>query len=362
MGNREAVSGDEFGNPLAYINQRASPLSEYNSARDTYDEQKQEVDYLNNLRRQQSLFNNFNNSDWAQYDKNINVQLGKNDANGNLNDLDFGDTLNDSRSADALNNQRHWVHSDIGSATSKYGTSAPTLAHSERWEPIETQETRQMRQNERITEQARTRDVNRQANVRDYPLELRKIGDLNISQLAQQIGISEVQLGRFMQQAQISAQYTQNWQQWYLQNMAQFTQELTANMNSRVALYVNSFAHPYNEFMSRFMNPAGFGLDQNEVISNRFKNAVLDRVREDNARLIAQGKMTREQAAQYELAVAQGTDSVAGLSKMMNGILPTFSGAMHTDFLQYFRENYNPTVQSQTDYAKQIRDTNKEKK
>lgn len=117
---------------------------------------------------------------------------GQGNYRGNLNGKSFQSTLNLSRAADALNNKRWWNPGTLGRTTnSKFGSEASTMGKSERWEPIETQETRQMRQNERVEERVRNRDVDRQADLQDYPLELQKKADEARFNISQALNISD---------------------------------------------------------------------------------------------------------------------------------------------------------------------------
>lgn len=107
---------------------------------------------------------------------------------GNLNGKSYNSTLRLSRAADAMNNARHWDPGLGGRRTnSGFGTNEMTEAKSERWEPIETQEMRQMRANERMDEQQRTYDIKRAAGVLDYGMELEKLNSQQKAEIAKLI-------------------------------------------------------------------------------------------------------------------------------------------------------------------------------
>ena len=115
-----------------------------------------------------------------------------NNYRGNLNGKSFQSTLNLSRAADALNNKRWWNPGTLGRTTnSKFGSEASTMGKSERWEPIETQEMRQMRQNEKVEERVRNRDVDRQADTQDYALDLQKKADEARFNISQALNVSD---------------------------------------------------------------------------------------------------------------------------------------------------------------------------
>lgn len=96
---------------------------------------------------------------------------------GQLTGKNYSDTERLSRLADALNNRRWWRSGDIGSRTLKGGAQGIELGRSERWEPIETQEMRQMRQNEGIANRVRQEQAQLQADVNRHALDIRKAGD-----------------------------------------------------------------------------------------------------------------------------------------------------------------------------------------
>lgn len=102
-----------------------------------------------------------------------------------LNGRSFNKTLAYSRLADAYNNTRHLKATDIGRRTLHYGATGTGAdnAGSERWQPIETQEMRQMRENEAINAKARGYDVDRQNRVKNYAYDLsRDIDAENLNQ------------------------------------------------------------------------------------------------------------------------------------------------------------------------------------
>ena len=107
---------------------------------------------------------------------------------GNLNGKSFNSTMRLSRAADAMNNAKHWKPGLAGRRTnSGFGTNEMAEAKAERWEPIETQETRQMRANERMDEQQRSYDIKRAAGVLDYGMELEKLNSQQKAEIAKLI-------------------------------------------------------------------------------------------------------------------------------------------------------------------------------
>lgn len=127
---------------------------------------------------------------------------------GNLNRKPFNNTLNLSRLADALNNKRHWVARDIGRRTnSGFGTMEGQQSSGERWEPIETQEMRQMRANEALDRQQRQEDIALQSKINAYPYTLQTRTDDITNNLAQQVGMDNISFKRAVQDAVFRANY-----------------------------------------------------------------------------------------------------------------------------------------------------------
>ena len=85
----------------------------------------------------------------------------------NLNGMSFNATRNLSRAADRLNNRRWWNPGKLSSDPDN-----AVIGHSERYEPVETQEMRQMRMQEGLENQQLSADLNRADKVRNRPVEL----------------------------------------------------------------------------------------------------------------------------------------------------------------------------------------------
>lgn len=143
-------------------------------------------------------------------DPNYNKDLAKNPPNGRLNNADFNSTLDALRQADAINNRLWWQGEDIGARTnSGFGSSGIGIGKGIKYEPITTEEMRQMQSDRAIYNEARRRDISRQADVKDYSLELQKNADKLTTALAQHTGISDIDFNRAVQQAVFDTRYTQ---------------------------------------------------------------------------------------------------------------------------------------------------------
>lgn len=177
-----------------------------------------------------------------------NWDLAKNKPNGNLNNRSFGRTMYQSRLADALNNQRHWKAAKIGRRTnSGFGTNEFQEGYSERWEPIETQETRQMRANERLDEEARQRQIKRAEDIKDYPLELQKRADQYKQQLAYYQSQTGVDLNRLIQKGVFDSEYSQSWNTYWNNYVTRFATELGLDAKDRVFQKAINLKYPFSQ-------------------------------------------------------------------------------------------------------------------
>lgn len=177
-----------------------------------------------------------------------NWNLAKNNPNGNLNNRSFGNTLRQSRIADALNNKRQWKAANIGRRTnSGFGTKEYQEGYSERWEPIETQEMRQMRYNEQMDAAARQRQINRAENIQDYPLDLQR----NADQLRQQLTHYQAQTGidfnRMVQQGVFNSEYSQSWDTYWNNLATRFVSELGLDQKDRVFNVITNLKYPFSQ-------------------------------------------------------------------------------------------------------------------
>lgn len=188
----------------------------------------------------------------------------KNNVRGNFNRKSFRSTLNLSRAADALNNKRHWIAGDIGARTnSEFGSTGIELPHSERWEPVETQEMRQMRANEAVDMQARMRDVNRQANLLDYPQELQRQADQSKFGLANLISTSDMNISNAMRNAAVNINMNLPAQQRFAQYMQMFANELALRTGDRKMQLVAKAFNEHNDALGQlyaqyYLGQSGF--------------------------------------------------------------------------------------------------------
>lgn len=169
-------------------------------------------------------------STWDPY---WNKNNAKDNWRGNLNNKSYRSTLNLSRAADALNNRRFWDPGTGGRRTnSGFGTNEAQLGHSERWEPIETQETRQMRANERLDERARQADVDLAADVRRNTFDMQQQNQQMQFALAQAMGMTDMQLKDYMKRGQFDMEYKRRFEQHVQEQLQTFAGRLQLSLRS----------------------------------------------------------------------------------------------------------------------------------
>lgn len=225
-----------------------------------YGEEEQDADNAKSTSRQDAITDSFAMSpdEWFKMYGYWNWNLAKDNPNGNLNGKTFTNTLGLSRLADALNNRRHWRAAKIGRRTnSSFGTNEYQEGHSERWEPIETQEMRQMRANEQVDAQARARQVNRAENIQDYPLESRKAADAAKRGIATVLSQSEISAKRHMQQTKFDKEYAASWDEYWNELLNAFTTNMPYYLKEKVYQKLINLRGEYRQMYAKFMGMGG---------------------------------------------------------------------------------------------------------
>lgn len=157
---------------------------------------------------------------------------------GNLNGMSYGSTLNMSRMADRLNN-RVWQKGGSGGYRAIGGPSMGIDRGD--WDhkvaPIETQEMRQMRTNERLDERARGYDVDRQNTVLNYGIDQQRAADQVKTSLAQATGMSDIQVNDMIRNAMINTDITMPANTYYAEMLNRFNTYLRLNAQSTAVRY-----------------------------------------------------------------------------------------------------------------------------
>lgn len=254
--NTTGDAGGGWFNYGKYQMQRPDNKKVRNKVMDSYDTNAQAAARDTNTANQNVVFNAFDDNQMKRVDPDVYRDHAKDPVNGPLNGKSFANTLFASRAADAYNNRRHLKYGTTGSDTRSYGSIAATNLGTERYEPIDTQEMRQMRANENIDTKAREAQTARSEAVKNYKLELQRLLDNNKAAFAQLQDTTGVNMERMIQQAIHTAEYSQTYAQ-YLNNLnTMFTQYLNEDIRMRVASILSRSSYV---FMYCYMN--GLGID-----------------------------------------------------------------------------------------------------
>ena len=255
----DVVSTSYLSNPVQV--EKADAVQKQKETNAMYTNKQQQQDLDTHTGRQNQIVDDFamTPEQWYKMYGYWNWNLAKDNPNGNLNNRTYGQTLSASRLADALNNKRHWKPTDIGYRTSGIaGTQALQRGYSERWEPIETQETRQMRANEAMDIAARQRQVNRAENIQDYPLELQKLSDHTRSELTKYASQTGIDLQRAMQASKWKAEYGDSWQTYWTNSVTEFTRELDLRIKEKVYSKLVNLEYPFRQAWAALNGGAAF--------------------------------------------------------------------------------------------------------
>ena len=249
---------------------RAKAVEKQAETNAMYTDEDAAKDLATHANRQNQIVDNFamTPEQWYKMYGYWDWNLAKNNPNGNLNNRSFGSTLAQSRIADALNNQRHWRAAKIGRRTnSNFGTNEYQEGRSERWDPIETQETRQMRADERLDAQAGQRQINRSENIQDYPLELQKQSDRLQQELTKFVSQTDINLQRAMQDGKWRAEYGDSWQTYWSNFVTKFSKELDLNIRDRVMQKIARLGYPFSQIYASLNG----GIAPNPLISAAYQ-------------------------------------------------------------------------------------------
>ena len=278
MENRQAELGTDsnmrttIGSPVSpKMDARNSASKTQQKAESQYSQGDAQADLDMHTARQTAVADDYTMTpeQWFKMYKYWNWNLPKHNPNGNLNNRSFGKTLGLSRLADALNNQRHWRAAQIGRRTnSGFGTHEYTPGYSERWEPIETQEMRQMRANEHMDEAQRSRQINRAENVQDYPLELQKMSDQSRMRLNEQATSSLIELERAFQKGTYGAEYEQSWQNFWQNFATAFSIEFPVQVRTQIFNKLYNMAPSARELFMDVMSMGGTRDDYRNMLDD----------------------------------------------------------------------------------------------
>lgn len=165
-----------------------------------------------------------------------NWNLAQDNPRGNLNRMGYGDTLRYSRLADMMNNKFHYRpgHQQlIGTGRKGIMQQADTATVS-RWDPIETEEMRQMQANREMDKRARQAGVDLQSRIQAYPQELQEAVDRATLQMSEYISQRDVDFINNALRTMIDTEYGGQWRVYFQEVWQDYLENLQLQVSSRI--------------------------------------------------------------------------------------------------------------------------------
>lgn len=160
------------------------------------------------------------------------------DKYGNLNKKTYDATLAMSRLGDTLNNELRLVPGKAG--TTAASRSINTV---QKYEPIDTQEMRQMRSNEAAADLARQESIKLQSDTQRMSYDAQQRAMQSTANVAQLIGTSEVELNRAWQNAIMQNEYNAASATYWNQVINKYLEQLRVHMAGKKADIVAALEH-----------------------------------------------------------------------------------------------------------------------
>ena len=171
-----------------------------------------------------------------------NLNLSKEDYQGNLNNADFMSTINYSRMADMLNNKMYLTPSSIGARTAKRGSSGTGIDNIglgfQKGPQVDTQETRQMRANEKIAAERRAQDNRRQGAIQDRILNIQQNLDAGMVELGKKFAFSKEALASLIAQLVVNKEYGATYDQMLSRAYDVFAQNTRLYFEDKLARFI----------------------------------------------------------------------------------------------------------------------------
>ena len=205
------------------------------------------------------------------------MNLAKENPRGNLNRVSYNTTLRFSRLADKLNNRLHWNPGGAaGVFTGLRGQQmAPSQSSIEKWDPIETEEMRQMAANRRLDERARQAGVDLQSRIQAYPQDLQELGDRTALGFENELLSSENSFMRGWQNAVIASEYTGSVATYYQKNLERYMADLNLADKTRIADYLLNTLEPWAASYVQYLFGSGMSAP---VIQQRVMEETLSNI------------------------------------------------------------------------------------
>lgn len=165
-----------------------------------------------------------------------NWNLAQDNPRGNLNQMSYGDTLRYSRLADMVNNKFHYRpgHQQLIGTGKKGIMQQADTATISRWDPIETEEMRQMQANREMDKRARQAGVDLQARIEAYPQEVQEAMDEMDRDFQKFLSESDV---KFIQESlikRLEVEYGGSWRNFFQMCLETFNKELELSIGQRI--------------------------------------------------------------------------------------------------------------------------------
>ena len=162
--------------------------------------------------------------------------LAQNNPRGNLNGMSYPRTLRYSRLADMLNNQFHYRpgHQQLIGTGKKGIMQQGDTATISRWDPIETEEMRQMKANRELDMRSRQAGVDLQSRIQAYPQELQEAMDEMDRKFQEFPSEQDVQFVHDALKYKLEKEYGGAWDTFYDQLQKKFDKELQLEFGLRL--------------------------------------------------------------------------------------------------------------------------------
>ena len=165
-----------------------------------------------------------------------NWNLAQDNPRGNLNQMSYGDTLRYSRLADMVNNKFHYRPGNknlIGTGKKGIMQQADSATVS-RWDPIETEEMRQMKANRELDMRARQAGVDLQSRIQAYPQDVQEALDESTRKMQEFISQQDVQFIQNALMYKLQTEYGGSWQAMFEMMVSRFNKEMELEVGKRI--------------------------------------------------------------------------------------------------------------------------------
>ena len=208
--------------------------------------------------------------------------LAQNNPRGNLNGMSYPRTLRYSRLADMVNNQFHYrpghqTNVYVGGRGFEKSADSATVS---RWDPIETEEMRQMKANRELDMRSRQAGVDLQSRIQAYPQELQEAMDESDRKFQEFLSEEDVRFVHDALKYKLEKEYGGAWDVFYDQLQKKFDKELQLEFGLRLW---DAVKHLTPNFMALAL--ATFGIqvlppDYMQSLAEQTKAQMIPRLRE----------------------------------------------------------------------------------